>query len=234
MGIAYRVLAPRPDDPDFDRAMAPIVACDRAVYGTDPTWREGKTCPACARTAGGPGKWTFDEAPERCPACGAELADFWPAEALLADYRADAGRANYAFVVAYDGERVVGAFRGWSMTGRELDRHLNDGLPSRRRATPPLAGALRTRFPGVTRFAYESSVFLLPGYRGRGIGGRATQIGQRLLWDAGLRAFVVRTKTSPPAVTYPWYSDGLDYERIAAYDDADKRVVLARFHAVRP
>lgn len=234
MEIQYKIVDVPSNDADFDEKLLPVVTCDREVYGTDPSWQEGKTCVACTKAADGPVKWLFAEAPERCPQCGGGLADFWPIEGLLADYRADAVRPDYVFVAAYEGERVVGSFRGWSMTAEELDHHLNDGLPERLRAAPPLLAALRERFPGVDRFAYESSIFVLPGLQGRGIGKHMTRMGQQVLWDRGLRVFAMRTKTFPHAVTFPWYSKGLDYESLAAYPDADRRVVLARAHLARP
>ncbi len=234
MDIDYQIIRASPDAPDFEERILPIIQCDREVYGTDPSWREGNTCRDCSRASDGPVKWLFAEAPKRCPVCDAPTTDFWSVEELLTDYRIDSARDNYAFVAAYDGPRVVGSFRGWSMMPGELDHHLSAGIEKRLWAMPSIAEALQTRFPEAVEFAYESSIFVLPAYQGRGIGKHLTQLGQQLLWDSGLRAFVMRTKTFPPAVTYPWYANRLGYELLSSYPDADHRVILARAHHERP
>lgn len=233
MPIDYSVLDAHPDQTDFDDLVLPVVRCDREVYGTDPSWREGKTCIPCTRTSDGPVKWLFSDAPDRCPTCGTETTDFWPVEGLLADYRAASLHADNVLVVAHEGESVVGAYHGWSMGREELDRHLNAGTAERLRAVPNVADTLRSLFPGTERFAYEASIFVLPDRQGRGIAGELTRMGQRMLWDRGLRVFTMRTKTYPHAATYPWYLKN-GYRLVSSYPDADRRVVLARAHNDRP
>jgi hypothetical protein len=179
-------------------------------------------------------KWLFDEALETCPVCGTKLTDFWPVESLLADYRAECLYADYVLAIAREGESVVGASRGWSMRTEELDHHLNAGVADHLRAVPNIAGTLQSLFPGTNRFAYEASVFVLPGLRGCGIARELTHLVQHQLWDSGLRVFTIRTKMAdPPAVTYPWYLKN-SYLPVSSYPDADRRVVLARIHHKRP
>ena len=92
MPIGYRFVSVPPNAANFEDILSPIVACDREVYGTDPSWQEGRICRACTATSNGPIKWLFSEAPVRCPRCDNELSDYWPIEGLLADYRVDAAR----------------------------------------------------------------------------------------------------------------------------------------------
>lgn len=110
----------------------------REAYGLDEDWKEGRVCWAC--TFAHPGhardyRWTFKDAPSRCPGCQGQLEDFWPIDRVI-DMMGDVlGEPDAVCYLAHYYGRVVGLTWAYALLveseasltrhGDRLDHRLN-------------------------------------------------------------------------------------------------------------
>lgn len=223
--IVVEPFAPDPTAETFAEDVRELAHCYQAVYGSDPSWNEGRRCGSCS-TPTAPKKWNLRNAPATCGDCGNPTDLFWPIETIVADMRDEFQRPHAACVVARSGGKIVGGAWGFSADAEEMDMHLNHGLPAHARA-PGISEALQRLFPGE-RVAYQDEIFVHPDLQGFGVGRELFRARHQMFIASGLVGYVLRTKTNPPSRSYLWYGSArYGYEVIAKYPDADERVVMA-------
>lgn len=204
-----------PFSPHQDGALLPnVIECYQQIFAGEP-WNEWLRCRKCMRKFGTKEIVHLQTIQFSC--CGENLSEFWPASEVALDLMKEMGPEASVWIALRDG-RVIGFCWGYPMSPEKLQLKL--GLEG-------IADAIRTKFPGQSRVAYQDDMGILPEYRHRGI---ASKFFERRLEDfrrMGLSAGVVRTKTNPPTVTYDWFTKKLGYKVIGEYQDDDRRVVLA-------
>lgn len=187
-----------------------LVDCYRRVFAGEP-WHEWKKCPQCNK------QWGIIDSLDICPNCDHNTVDFWPPEQVKREVEEQLSRPHCSSYVAMEHERVVGFCWGYSITPNELEKEL--GLPG-------LSQSLKQYFPGITDFAYQDEIGVDCDYRQQGF---AREMFRQRLHDFrnnDIAVGVVRAKTMPPSVTYPWYAR-LGYSVVGSYNDIDARIVMA-------
>lgn len=198
-----------------------IVSCYQVVFGDDP-WNEWVRCPTCGRHWGLSVREVLDRGELLC--CNRVPLPFWPEEQVRSDILHEITQDASCWLVL-DQNEVVGFSWGYPMTPEMLEKKLE---------LRGLAATLATEFPDIKRVAYQDELGVIKDHRGRG---HARQMFLSRLEDfraQGLHVGVVRTKRTPPSVTYSWFTR-IGYKTIAEYHDPDDRVVLARsFEGIKP
>ena len=186
-----------------------LVACYRAVFGGAP-WSEWKKCAVCGS------KWGVEEdIPETH--CGQMPEEFWPSATVESDIRHEVTEQASCWV-ATTGSDVVGFCWGYPIAVSNLEQKL---------VLPGFAEALRAKKGNVSHVAYQDELGVRPEFRGCGIAKAMYTARHADFLSRGLTVGVVRTKRTPPTVTYSWFLK-IGYGLVSEYNDSDDRVILAR------
>jgi len=189
-----------------------LIQCYRDVFG-DPPWNEWKKCPKCEL------KWSKKEAQEleSTRHCGAEIVDFWPYEQVREDIFHEITPESSCWL-AMDDEKVVGFCWGYPIKVSDLEEKLGISFSAQ----------MHEMFGKHDIVAYQDDIGILTEYRGLKLAKELIKLRFEDFKNQGLAIGVFRTMTSPPSVTYLWYSQKLDYKVVAKYKDTDGRVIMAR------
>ncbi len=189
-----------------------LVECYRAVFAGHP-WNEWRVCPVCRK------KWGISERQllgDSFEHCGVLVNDYWPASKVLSDIRHEITEKASCWVTILN-NNVIGFCWGYPTPLAGFDEKL--GLPG-------AAHAIRSAFGDAELVAYQDELGVLEAYRGRGLA-KAMYLARRQdFLSQGLTIGTVRTKRTPPSVTYSWFVNK-GYKVVAEYHDADDKVILA-------
>ena len=206
-------------EPKEQHGMIPgVIRCYQTVFAEHP-WQEWLFCKKCKNSYGSEAAGWLLERDFLC--CDEPLTEFWPASKVGLDLKNELHKERNpeasCWLATHNGI-VVGFCWGYPVTVEKLELKL--GLPG-------IAARLKSEY-GVSQVAYQDELGVLSPYRGQGI---AKQLFHHRLQDfhqKNLTVGVVRTKETPPSVTYQWFTKKLGYATVEKYHPLDGRVVLAR------
>jgi len=193
-----------------------LVECYRDAFAWLP-WQEWKLCLGCEKKFGKEEE-NFLMPQLRCPICQQPLVDFWEPKKVKKDIKNELNRlmSSCYLLVEENSEKVVGFTWGYAIEAKELEKHLK---------LPGVAERLKKHYPAEKLFVYQDEIGLHKNYQGKKLGKVLFLAHVLDFVNQGLNISVVRTKTLPPTVTYPWYKR-IGYKVIQKYNDADGRVIL--------
>ncbi len=187
-----------------------LVTCYKAVFADLP-WNEWKKCSKCGK------KWGIRESRIPTTHCGYPIEEFWPHATVESDIRHEITEGSSCWV-AVNRHSIVGFCWGYPIAPNQLERKL---------ALSGLATTLHRDFGEIPLIAYQDELGVQSEYREKGLGKALYLARHNDFLSRGLKGAAVRTKRTPPTVTYSWFSR-VGYKVVAEYRDTDDRVVLAR------
>lgn len=191
-----------------------LVGCYRAVFGDEP-WNEWKKCPVCED------KWGLNEKDKLVAInfthCGQSVVDFWPSCTVKSDIYEELSPDSSCWL-ALDGSRVIGFCWGYPVKPIDLEKKLK---------LPEVANQIKSSFGNIAFVGYQDEIGVLKEYRGQKIAKKMFMLRLKDFLSMGIEVGVVRTMSNPPSTAYGWFKK-TGYDVIVEYNDADRRVILAR------
>ncbi len=198
---------------DTNRRLTQLVECYQAVFAGHP-WNEWKVCSTCGQ------KWGSSERSvlgDSFIHCGQSVKDYWPTETVTSDIRHEVTEETSCWVVVHE-DKVIGFCWGYPINVQKLQEKLR---------LPDFTRDIQQAYGDINQVAYQDELGVLEGFRGLGLAKAMYRVRHQDFLNRGLEVGIVRTKRTPPSVTYSWFTR-IGYKVTSEYRDADDRVVLAR------
>lgn len=161
---------------------------------------------------------------ENCPACGAQLKQYWSGAEVEKSLFALSTGNNTVHLLLTD-TRLAGFSMGEVTNPESLERELN---------LPTTAHRLRAQFESEVccdRVGYLKDIGIIPEFQSRGLANLLYEARYQHFQKEGCTVLVARTmaKHGSESKTYLWYRDKKDFVTIAQYENDPRcRVIQAK------